>query len=50
MSELSDGIYEELLTSALREKIALQNSDKSIIRLETLEEQLLPLFGSGVAS
>ena len=44
MSELSDGIYEELLTSTLREKIALQNSDKSIIRLETLEEQLLPDF------
>ncbi|MGJ8644101.1 MAG: DUF3427 domain-containing protein [Luteolibacter sp.] len=44
MSELSDGIYEELLTSALQEKIALQIRGASTIRLETLEEQLLPDF------
>jgi superfamily II DNA or RNA helicase/HKD family nuclease len=44
MSELNDGIYEELLTLNLREKIALRDRDKSIIQLETLEEQLLPDF------
>jgi superfamily II DNA or RNA helicase/HKD family nuclease len=44
MNELHEGIYEELLTMTLREQIDFQNSDKSIIQLETLEEQLLPDF------
>jgi hypothetical protein len=44
MSDLSYGIYEELLTSALQKRISEHDDDRSIAQLESLEEKLLPDF------
>ena len=44
MSDLPHGIYEELLTKALADKIRHHDADDSIIQLENLEDSLLPDF------
>lgn len=44
MSDLPDGLYEELLTQTLQEKISLLDQNRSVVHLENLEDSLLPDF------